>query len=446
MKRSYAIIGLLFFFLCLRAQTVVWNMLPSDYSSIERIYNNLYKVTRNGKIGLINADGTIVADVVNDNLSDFYENRAILTTNDGIGERVVGCLTDDGHYYAFSENYYTLNGQKFYSDGVLSVSNANKQLGYIDEFGAAVVGFDGRYDKIKPFVEGYAAVFKNKKYYLIDKDGIAARFKFDGVGEVYGGTNAYNGKVYIWDTRGTAYTYDIAHPNNVCRKASLPDVSFDYLYRFISVSNKTKEVPFVKEINKGVAGLSPVVERGLYGFVSNGKIILPYQLTSATQFEDNYSVAGIDGCLGILRYVSGESFSVQFPVTEYDFIYGGNVNCSFTLVTPSVWRDRELRVVVKDENELSVETSNVVNTYKFKVTPLETCVKEYRVIVYADRLKLYSGSVSCKFVRLCNICKKQWSVCYGKHDTKDNVKNKSTVEMCPVCKKPVNQCDKRGIH
>ena len=60
------------------AQTVVWQMKPTDYNSIERINDNLYKVVRNGKIGLINADGSIVADVVNDEISDFYEHKALI--------------------------------------------------------------------------------------------------------------------------------------------------------------------------------------------------------------------------------------------------------------------------------------------------------------------------------------------------------------------------------
>lgn len=443
MKRSLIFILSFLSFMGMEAQTVVWQMKPADYNSIERINSNLYKVTRNGKIGLINADGTIVADAVNDNLSDYYEHKALLTVNDGSGERVSGCLTDDGRYFAFSEKYYTLNGQKFFSDGVLSVSDARKQVGYIDESGTAVVGFDGKYDKIKPFVEGHAAVFKNKKYFLIDKNGVTARFKFDGVGEVYGGTNACNGKVYIWDTGGAGYTYDIATPDKTCKRMKLPsNTSFDYLYRFSAVSGKSKEVPFVNEIRKGTAGLNPVVINGQYGFKTETGTILPCQLTSATPFEDNYSVASIDGGIGILRYVDGEGFAVSSPTESKNFFAGEKVKCTFTLNTPTVWRGKELHVVVKDENGSSIATSNVVNTYSFEITPSQSGTKEYIIAVYSERLKLYAGSISYKFVRMCSICKKDWNICRGNHTPTETKKD----ERCPTCGKLIKDCDKNGVH
>ena len=142
-----------------KAQTAVWQLHPTDYSDITIINNNLYKVVRNGKIGLIHSDGTIVASVENDNLSEFYEGKAIVTVNDGHGERIDGCLTEDGKYYHFNNKYYTLNGQKFFSDGVISVANEQGKLGYIDIMGTEVCGFDSKYDKIKPFSEQQKELF-----------------------------------------------------------------------------------------------------------------------------------------------------------------------------------------------------------------------------------------------------------------------------------------------
>ena len=433
--------------LCVGAQTVVWQMQPSDYNSIERINNNLYKVVRNGKMGLINSDGTVVAEAVNDELIGFYEHKALLTVNDGNGERVAGCLTDQGRYYPYSEKYYTLNGQKFFSDGVLSVANADRQLGYIDESGNIVVGFDGKYDKIKPFVEGHAAVFKNKKYYLIDKDGVQAKFIFDGVGSVDGGTNACNGKVFVWDKGGKSYTYDLGNESKPCKQTKLSSnsPSFDYLYRFSSVSGMSKEVPFVNDKKEGVKGLKPVEKNGLFGFESETCTILPCQLTSATQFEDNYSVASIDGRVGILRFVEGEGFDVSSPSEDKEFVSGKSVSCSFTLSTPTIWRGKELRVIVKDSDGSTMETSNMVNTYSFDVTPAEASTKEYTISVYAERLKLFGGAVSYKFVRICPTCKKNWNTCHGIHEPVNTEKTEKP-EKCPTCGKLKKDCPKGGYH
>ena len=453
MRKIIISIFLLWGYMVVEAQTVVWQMQPTDYSSIERINKNLFKVARNGKIGLINADGTIVAEAVNDELSGFYEHKALMTSNDGNGERIMGCLTDDGRYFPYSEKYYTLSGQKFFSDGVLSVANAQKQLGYIDESGNVVVGFDGKYDKIKPFVEGHAAVFKNKKYYLIDKDGIISQFVFDGVGKVDAGTNVYKGKAYLWDTGGTAYTYDINNENKSCKRTRLPsNKSMDYLYRFSEVTGLSKDIPFVKEKNSGVGGLKPISENGLFGFVSETNTILPCQLSSATQFEDNYSVVSIDGRIGILRYVEGNGFAVSTPTDVKEFVLGKDIHCSFTLSIPTIWRGKELRVIVKESNGTTLEISNIVNTYTFEVTPLETCIKEYTISVYAERLKLFGGTASYKFVRICPTCKKNWDGCHGVHEiekksngNKIDTKGKKE-DWCDFCNKPKKDCPKNGIH
>ena len=174
----------------------------------------------------------------------------------------MGCLSDNGTYNAFAEKYYTLVGQKFFSDGLLSVADADGNVGYIDTFGNKVVGFDGRFDRIKPFSEGYAAVFKNKRYSLISKSGETVKFKFLGIAEVNSGTNVYKGKVYVWDTTGKLYSsfVDNATSNGsvvyvgnqrqsgVCVKTKWPgNRAYDYLYRFSAYTGDGKNVPFDEE-------------------------------------------------------------------------------------------------------------------------------------------------------------------------------------------------------
>ena len=153
------------------SQTAIWQIKPTDYDKIERLGRTLYIVQKNNKIGIVNEQGTILAPPENDNLGMFYEHKALITLQDSKGERIIGVLSDDETFHKFSNKFYTLNGQKFYSDGVLSVSDENGKVGYIDDKGNQILGFDGKYTKIKPFCEGYASVFKNKKYYLITLDG-----------------------------------------------------------------------------------------------------------------------------------------------------------------------------------------------------------------------------------------------------------------------------------
>lgn len=427
------------------AQTAVWQLHPTDYSEITIINNNLYKVFRNGKIGLIHSDGTIVTSVENDNLSDFYEGKAIVTVNDGHGERIDGCLTEDGTYYHFNKKYYTLNGQKFFSDGVISVANEQGKLGYIDVMGTEVCGFDGKYDKIKPFSEGYAAVFKNKKYYLINKEGTPIRFTFKSVGEVFGGTNVFNGLAYIWDTTGKFYTYNINN-DAPCRSIKAPQntKSLDYLYRFSCISGANKEVPFVEKKYSGVKGLLPSENGGLYGYNNDGNIILPFQFHSAGQFENGNAIVNQNGRLGIIRYVDGNSFSVSEISNKIVFYAGKTTTCQFNIEIPEVWRNADLKISIKDPQGISIETTHVNNSYSFTQKLSSSCRQEYKVTISGDGLRLFDGHLSYSFIKkeVCATCGKDKDKCTG-----HNVEPKKTTEKtCPTCKKKISECKYQGVH
>lgn len=248
MKIGYHIFSVLLMSLpCkVQSQTIVWQMRPSNYSEIIHLVNDLYIAKQNDKVGLIRSDGSIVAPIENDDISEFYENKSLVTYTDGQRECVRGVLLEDGKYNVFSTKYYTLSGQKFYSDGLLSVADVEGRLGYVDVYGNKVLGFDGKYDKIKPFTEGYAAVFKNKRYSLIDKAGSPVSFTFKGVAELYGGINVLNGKAYVWDTNGKLYAFDTSR-KGVCESVKWPSSkTLDYLYRLRLYPIKQKRFLFIR--------------------------------------------------------------------------------------------------------------------------------------------------------------------------------------------------------
>lgn len=435
------------------AQTVVWQMRPSDFSEICLVNSNLYKVVRNGKIGLIHSDGSNVAPIENDNISGFYEGKALLTANDGHGERVNGCLTEDGKYYPFSKKYYTLSGQKFFSDGVLSVANEQGKPGYIDESGNEVCGFDGKYDRIKPFVEGYAAVFKNKKYHLIDKEGVPVRFTFKSVGEVYGGTNVYNGLAYIWDTEGQFYTYDI-NREGPCKNVKTPQntKSLDYLYRFSCISGLNKEIPFKNLEYSGQKGLNPLQNGGYYGYSNGQDIVLPCQFNSASPFEDGKAIIGINGKVGIIRYVEGSSFLTSEISKSLTFYAGKKVMCQFNIEIPEVWRNSKLEIVLKDQQGVSIETTHINNSFTFTQVLASSCKKEYNISIGGDGLKLYEGKLSYQFIKkeICPECGKDKEKCPGhpkiiKEGDKGHTSG-TAEKLCPTCGKKISECKYQGVH
>ena len=440
-----------FFTICGNCQTVVWQMPPTDYNQIERISSTLFKVVRNGKIGLINADGTMVAPVVNDNISDCYEHKALITSNDGHGERITGCLTDNGIYYGYSTKYYTLNGQKFFSDDLISVADENGKLGYIDERGNQILGFDGKYSRIKPFTEGHATVMKNKKYVLINKDGDEMRFVYrKGVGAAIAGcTNVYNGKAYVYDEFGGSdrsfFIYDAVRKSDIEKIGRIKNTAMDYLYCYQSVSGRTKEIPFEKmKPYSGRKGLAASLSNGMYGYLSGGSPIVPCQFSSASQFEDGLAIVNINGQMGILKFVDGASFDVTTPTAKHDFYAGNSVSCSFNLSIPSIWQGRSIDVILKDINGSAISTTNTSGTYTFSVKPSASGQLEYSVIVNGEGMCLYESTINYTFNKRerCVTCGKDKTQCEynGNHPPQ----KKET--LCPTCGKRISECKYQGVH
>lgn len=436
------------------SQTVVWQMQPTDYNQIERISGTLFKVVRNGKIGLINSDGTVVAPVVNDNISDCYEHKALITGSDGHGERITGCITDNGTYYGYTTKYYTLNGQKFFSDGLLSVADENGKLGYIDERGNQIVGFDGKYSRIKPFTEGYATVMKNKKYVLINKDGDEMRFIYrKGVGAAIAGcTNVYNGKAYVYDEYGGSdrsyFIYDAERKSDLEKTGRVKNTAMDYLYCYQSVTGRSKDVPYEKmRAYSGSKGISATSANGLYGYTLNGTVIVPEQFSSASQFEDGLAIVSFNGQMGILKFVDGASFGVSTPTKRHDFYAGNSVSCGFNLSVPGIWQGRNLDVVLRDNNGSAVITTNTADSYTFSTKPSSSGLVEYTITISAEGMRLYESKIAYSFNKRerCVTCGKDKSQCEynGNHPTPTP---KQKEGLCPTCGKKISECKYQGVH
>ncbi len=439
------------------AQTVAWLLPPGEYSGIVRMGNDLYRATRGGMVGLLRADGTAVAPISNGAISRFYDHKALLTYTDGQRECIRGCLTDDGKYYPFSKKYYTLNGQKFYSDGLLSVADDSGRLGYIDCYGNEALGFDGKYDRIKPFVEGYAAVFKNKQYHLINKSGTQVRFLFKGVAEVYGGTNMTGGVVYVWDTDGKLYTFNPGS-GATCVPARWPQSrSLDYLYRFESFSKCGKEVPYTDATYSGVKGISPVMQGGLYGYSNGATVIAPCQFASASPFENNTAVVSVNGKTGILKYIDGESFAARQTSGTLRYFDGESVKCSFSLSVPSVWQGKSLTVSVRKGDNTMALSKSANGSYSFTERPTGSNAT-YQIEVEADGLRLFSEALAFNFTKKtrCATCRQDIMECRyrGKHPVAEPrpaekrvaQPEKHAEKLCPTCGKKISECKYQGVH
>lgn len=379
------------------AQTFVWSMPLREYTNIIRIAKELYQFESQGKKGLIKPDGTVVVDAIFTEITPFYENRALLISKEGGRDRVVGTINTTGKCNLFKQNYYTLAGQAFYSDGLLSVENENGIKGYIDENGNEWIGFQNHYTTIKPFAEGYAAVFNNKEYALIDKSG-TKQSMIIGIGKVLGGTNVYNSDAVIWDEEGKFYTFNTN--TKKCKSTRKPqNLQVDYLYSLSEISKRGREIPY-SQIPRGVMGMSPNAVNGKYGFGLADKTVLPAQFNHATPIEDGLTIVSKDGKFGILSYVeNSESFSISAPNSEIGYYSGKEAECTFTLVSPEVYKAQNLDVVAKDDtNTYSLNYNEQKNEYSFMSNP-KGSKQSYVVDVIYDDLILKTDTITYTFTR-----------------------------------------------
>lgn len=432
------------------AQTVMWAMQPKEYDSIEPIGKNLFKVTNNNKIGLINADGTVVVEPVCDDIIGYYENKALLVSNDdGKGERIIGCLTSDGKFHKFSKQFYTLTGQKFYSkEGLISVSNEKGEKGYVDERGNNELCFEKKYKTIKPFSEGYAVVQRsNSNCLLIDRKGHETTFRFQGdVGSsIVWLSSVYEGKLYVQDEDGKFYISNMKVDAGKLSKTKEVKKTFDYLSRLSSLSGYDKRVPYESKEYYGAKGLSPTRSNGLagYGYYKNNKSILPCQLQSASTFMDEYAVVEHNGKKGILRYVDGTSFDVKLPSGTIEYSSNKKVKCSFTLTVPSVWVGK-IKILLKDDEGQSVNLNNNADNYSFEINPSSEQEK-FILIITGEDLKLFEAQLIYKFNKQKNEYTYPTRKVIKNTEAKDRSKQKNDKpdELCPYCRKKISECPYR---
>lgn len=385
-------------FSCL-AQSVVWEMEPSNsYNQLEYIGFDMFQTTgQNGKKGVINPKGSMIVEDVCDEISPFYENYALLLVNNKNKVQVIGNLSTDGKCKIFSQNhvYYTLQGQAFYSCGMLTVEDGRGNKGYIDVEGNPVIGFGNgtEFSKIKPFSEGYAAVFdKNKQYMLIDKSGKKEQFSFPNVvTRIPNGTNVYQGKVFVIDTQNEFYSYDV-YSKKTCVKERPKTITPDYLFRF---SGKGTDVPYTS-----ISAANPNIqlqesEKG-YGYKHNNKVLLPGQFDQASSFIDNLAIVTIDNKYGILRfYPEGSTpFAVEtVSPSTIDYTAGKSVVCKFKISAPISYNVSTLSVTVDDSKATCLDN----NIFSFKYNPSSSGKQSVTVKISDKGLLLLSSPLEYIF-------------------------------------------------
>lgn len=398
MKKLLTIITLSALSLSTFAQTAEWLVTP-QYSEIKYFGPRMYKVTQNGKIGIVGSDGKTILSPKYDAINLFYEGRAVFVNQTSQGWQVKGVLSEDGTVKYTDKTYYLIPDYMFYSEGLLPVRDSDGLYGYLDE--DCHPAFNFTKDEVRPFSEGFAVVGKEDTFHWIDTSGEQILPRLKNGGTPYGGTNFYNGKAYLWDEDGVFF---VLNEDGRTEKIPTRDLEVDYLYR--AGSGEGEEVTYSTYEQEYSKQWIPEERDGLWTYLSSkGKPLTPFQYESVAKFADGAAVAQYEGKYGLLHVVEDKStFYTQNHRNSQVFSAGATCSCEFQLFIPDKWKGQAITVTLKD-----TDSGNILNLIKkgqniftFSYKPNAYNARErktFRVEVKNNGIQLWQGEESYSFVQ-----------------------------------------------
>lgn len=395
MKRILLLIAIVCPILSMHAQVITWAVKPGVFTKIEPCWGDMYFVYQNNTIGVINGDGRVIVAPEANRITGFYGGLALVLKSDGGQERILGILSTDGSYSKVDGSYFTIPYQEFFSEGLLTVTTPRGQAGYMNGNGVIVKNFNASF--ISPFSEGYAVVGENEDYSIIDKRFNTLSIQLGTVSQVYGGSNVYKGAAVVWDGNGKFYNFDVNRGTS--KRISEPNsLDYDYMYCFSSITKRPEKVPY-EDPQRSSISLSVTEKGGKYGYVNNGKNILPYQFEYAEDFHGNYAIAKSKGEYALLSLHNiNDIFEARAnSEIKYRKSAGKDLVHKFGVTLPTLWNYDNVTIKLKDEDGVPVSISNNGNSYEFKANGVNG-TKKYNLEIDGEGMLLWQGEIAYNYI------------------------------------------------
>ena len=395
----------------LHAQVITWAVKPGTYTKIDSCWGDLYYVYNGNKIGVINGDGTVIVVPEASRITGFYDELALVLKSIGGQERIMGILSVEGQYAEVVGQYYTIPNQEFFSEGFLTVMTQNGNAGYMNTNGTLVKEYNVSF--VAPFSEGYAVVGEggeSQNFGIIDKRFNNLQISLTSMSPLWNGASVYNGVAIVWDGNGNVYEFNPRQggPCTVVKDKTIkgylkscdynPD--FDYLGGLAKLTNRPENVVYERPI-RSAQTVPATAEENKYGYIVDGKVILPCQFEQAESFHGKYAIVMSNGKYGLLCLNGvNDSFSVQAanPNISYRSSKGKNIAHKFGVTLPRLWTERNVDVKLKDENNIPVSVANNGGSCEFYADGA-TGTKKYKVEIEGEGLLLWSGEVAYKYAK-----------------------------------------------
>lgn len=381
------------------AKSTEWLVTP-QYDQMEVFTPELYKVVRNGKIGLINREGKIVLSPEYDEILDFYEGIAIICNYTSDGTLIKGTVNEDNKINHCHGDYYLHKDYSFYSEGFIPVIDGSGRCGYLDEKCRPAFKFSN--NETRPFSEGYAAIGEGEDFHWLTTTGEEIYLTLPNGSFPYGGTNFYNGIAYLWDEYGEDFY--ILDDSGEVRKTKPRDLTVDFLYRVDS--DQGTGVDYKKYSPRYDKTLKPSQKNGKWSYTdSKGILLSTYQYDGVDYFQGETAMAQVNGKWGLLQLVEDKSnFFTKTDNKTHVFTSKNGSDCSFQLSIPDKWKDEELIVKLKDPE--TEETIHLIkkedNVYAFNYQPDKsktTVSKTFVIDVLKDEVMIWQGEENYDFAQ-----------------------------------------------
>ena len=402
MKRIILTSFILLTVLTIQAQVVAWAVKPGVYSKIEPFTNDMFLVYKGTQVGVVQGDGRIVVPAEASRITGFYGGLALVLRADGGKERVMGVLTAEGAYSKLDGAYYTIPNQEFFSEGLLTVTDARGDAGFMTVNGS-VHTFD--VDFVSPFSEGYATVGDGADFRIINKSYNPLSIQLGVVSQVYGGSNVYQGIAVVWDGNGKLYDFNVKTGACAAMKGSrkslvnLNNLQWDYLGGLSTVTNRPEQVPYDAPQQLPVT-LKTTQQGDRYGYAKGGQVVIPCQFDMAEDFHGSHAVVRQNGRYGLLALHEGnDDFRVVATNQKISYKKSDNKPLShrFTLAVPASWSGEELNITVTGQNGATMNATQKDGSYEFMSEAVsEEC--KYLVEVSAGGLSLWTGELAYSYV------------------------------------------------
>ena len=390
----------------LRAQVIKWAVPPGVYDKIEPYWENLYLVHKNGKVGVIDGTGNLVVDTMANRITGFYDGYALVLdmpdkTQDG--DLILGFLSKKGSFTEIKDKYYTIPKQEFFSEGLLTVRNSAKNACFLDVYGNMSHELKG-VSSVYPFTGGYTYYYVtdgDNRVSIIDKSFRQVQYRIPSQEGVRYAANLSDGGFLLWNKSTMAFKLKIRE-NRVDKETrynKIKSLKLDYLGAFREKTGLPESVVYDK-LQRGRLHIPSTKQGGRYGYVSNGKVILPCQLERADSIYGNSAVAVKDGRYALLSVCNADGMFSAVAINP-DIKFKKNEDTrilhQFSITVPDCYNIEDISVKLSSPHDYELRAKRVGNMFEFQHTPVDEGPMRYNVEIFSEGLTLWIGTISYNY-------------------------------------------------